>query len=187
MMHIQQFHSIPEFLSRDACEEIINCESNRVMDSYSTTIRGGISRFNPLDRFVKSGWMYKDRDNAALYARLWHAVNEVNDRAWKFELADIETLQYLDYGFLNHYGLHVDNGDDQVAKRKLSVIIQLNEPFEYVGCKTRIHSMSKRRYAADGLGDLTIFPSHLPHKVTPLLWGRRRCLVAWVRGERPLR
>lgn len=109
-------------------------------------------------------------------------VHDANKDFFKYDLVGfMESMQYLHYGEDiggGHYNWHLDCGPG-ISTRKLTVIVQLSDPSEYEGCDTEImfhNNVDKRK------GAVTIFPSYLPHRVTPLIKGNRDALVAWVNG-----
>src|SRR5210317_1601472 len=110
----------------------------------------------------------------------------LNDRWLNFDLnGEIEALQYLEYGFGQFYNWHTDSGHYEVATRKLTCIIQLSDPSDYVGGRLQIDSQTHLpngnfvKYAPKARGTAIIFPSHLRHIARPVLLGRRKALVAW--------
>ena len=149
-------------------------------------LKDGASIKQLFARNCKSGWMYTTPENEWLFTKVIDLMTRVNDRTFQFEIDHIEPLQYLEYGFGHYYNKHVDNGDAGVATRKLTMIIQLSHSNEYIGGKTSIDSMSSTRHAPRGRGSVAIFPSHLPHKAHPVWYGKRKVLVAWMRGKKPL-
>jgi len=188
MRHIQQF-TYGSFLEPYECDGVV---------SLSKDLRPGgvLSESNSwrdiLTRNVKSAWLYGNYETDSLYRRVMDQVEQMNDQFFQFDIDRMETLQYLEYGPLQFYRKHTDNADDRVANRKLTAIIQLSHPNDYWGGGLRIDSHTKingvqKNYAPKTRGSITLFPSHLPHVAEPVLWGTRRVLVAWFRGEEPLR
>ena len=85
-------------------------------------------------------------------------------------------------------GYVTDN--DSVGKvRKVSVTISLNEPGEYEGGNLKFdfgnHSEKKFHEVTEirPQGSMIVFPSFLPHCVTPVTKGTRYSLVLWCLGE----
>lgn len=184
-MHIQQWFSLQDIFNTDELNEITQLCS-RLPTQSASVINSGISFKNYLSRNCKSGWIMHDPETNWVYSRLLAKAVEVNDRTFKFEIDDIEPLQYLEYGPLQFYTKHVDNGDNHVATRKLTMVVQLSEPTDYLGGSLSIDSMAYARHAPRERGSVAIFPSHLPHKANPVWIGKRKVLVAWIRGKKPL-
>lgn len=185
MMHIQQWYALHDAFKPEEIDQMQALTDNLSVEE-ADVIRGGVSFRNLLSRNCKSGWLFEEPENEWLFARITDLIARVNDRTFRFEIDHIEPLQYLEYGFGQFYNKHVDNGDDEVATRKLTMIIQLSDKSEYLGGRTSIDSMAKSRHAPRERGSVAIFPSHLPHKAHPVWYGKRKALVAWARGKRPL-
>jgi len=95
----------------------------------------------------------------------------------------VEEIQFTEYKLFDHYSYHSDTSseDEEIAsKRLLSATVQLSDPSDYWGGHLKIDLGSKIFKAPDRQGTMTIFPSSLKHKVTPVLKGARYSLVLWV-------
>ena len=184
-MHIQQWFKLPSFFSDAECDEIIKYGRDSTLHFASVLDTSGLAA--RLTRNVKSNWIAHDKPNVTwLFDKVESCIRKVNDRTLKFELDHLESLQYLEYGPLQFYNTHVDNGADVVATRKYTAIIQLSHPMASSGGNLRIHSMNKERHAPRERGSVVIFPSHLPHRAKPVWYGKRKVLVAWMRGTNTL-
>lgn len=81
--------------------------------------------------------------------------------------------------------------DSMVGKvRKISLTINLNDSSEYEGGELKfdygVHAGSERIVTCDKIkpqGSIVIFPSFLPHCVTPVTKGTRYSLVLWTLGK----
>lgn len=135
-----------------------------------------------LEHCVETSWLYE---------RITTRVAGANQH-FMFELTGLlEGLQVIRYDapqepeqHAGHYDWHQDFGGDYMARRKLSVVAQLSEPDAYDGCRLTIMDPGPKElsgvYQQRGAG--VIFPSWLPHCVTPITRGTRHALVAWVHG-----
>lgn len=144
-------------------------------------------------------WLDADDDTWWIFERLDELVAGANEE-WGFDLVGFEEdLQYTRYdGPGDHYAWHRDGLDGDVSTRKLSVVVQLTEPGEYEGGALEfpdlvdLHaglpapdSAGHRSPGSDEfseLGTAVLFPAFEYHRVTPILAGQRRSLVAWVAG-----
>jgi len=78
-------------------------------------------------------------------------------------------------------------------QRKLSMIVQLSKPENYVGGDLRFNLRGLDGVNSDSVmspppefkqqGSIVIFPSFLWHKVEPITSGKRYSLVMWTLGE----
>jgi hypothetical protein len=122
-MHIQQWFSVKCF-TPDECDSIIGLGIRS--NPQRASVLGKSGRRQSICRTAKAGWVSPAYDTEWIYKRLWETVTHLNDRTFKFEIDTLEPIQYLDYTTLGWYDKHVDNGDDRVATRKLSISINLS-------------------------------------------------------------
>lgn len=81
---------------------------------------------------------------------------------------------------------HVDlGGQAELAHRKLTFVVPLNDPSEYEGGELQIHG-GETYGCKEGLvaGDAVVFPSFAMHSVTPVRRGSRYVAVGWLEGPR---
>jgi PKHD-type hydroxylase len=121
------------------------------------------------------------------YERLRDKATLANGDYFRYDLSGLhEHLVFLRYDFdpekPGKYEWHQDIGGAMSSLRKLSTVTQLSDPFDYEGC--RLHMFSNRDFDPGHVerGDTMIFPSYLPHCVTPIMRGRRYSLVSWITG-----
>ena len=138
------------------------------------------------DKFRKSNikWLPFDSKWECVIDKLMTQVIEANS-IWNFELKSIiDNIQYTEYeGNGGHYDWHLDIGPGSISHRKLSIVVQLSEPHEYVGGDLQIMTGAEYSTVPRGKGNVAIFPSFLLHKVVPLTSGNRKSLVLWVGGD----
>jgi PKHD-type hydroxylase len=121
-------------------------------------------------------------DMGWLYDKMYEYVKAANNDYFNYDLIGFyESMQLLHYGpdiGGGHYNWHRDCGPG-ISTRKLTVIVQLTNPINYEGCQVELDldgPICKTR------GSVTIFPSFITHRVTPLTSGYRDSLVMWVNG-----
>tara|TARA_B110000037_G_scaffold198785_1_gene237979 strand:+ start:39 stop:605 length:567 start_codon:yes stop_codon:yes gene_type:complete len=187
-MHIQKWFALHDFFKEPQLEEITKLTTEVTLNKASVMGKKGSSLKNFLARNCKSGWIHRDLQSDWLFKEILTCVHEINKRTLKFDLQDceIESLQYLEYGPFQFYRSHTDNGADGIATRKYSVSIQLSDENDYVGGNLTINGEGQARYAPRGRGSIAVFPSHLVHQARPVWIGKRKVLVAWIRGKKPL-
>ena len=137
---------------------------------------------NTRDSSIK--WLTPDDKHSWIYDTLIHYIQEANS-IWKFDLHTvIDDIQYTEYrGGGNHYDWHVDIGPGSISHRKVSVIVQLSDPSEYKGGELQINTGGQIKTIPQVKGSVTIFPSYLLHRVTPVTTGLRKSLVLWAGGN----
>jgi PKHD-type hydroxylase len=138
------------------------------------------------DKYRKSNikWLPFDSKWEWVIDRIMNQVVESNDAIWKFDLnAIIDNIQYTEYeGNGGHYDWHLDIGPGKISHRKISIVIQLSDPEDYVGGDLEIMTGSEHTKIPRGKGNVVVFPSFLLHRVVPLTSGNRKSLVLWVGG-----
>lgn len=120
-----------------------------------------------------------------VYERLSNQIMEANKALWQFNLHTIiDNIQFTEYeGNGGHYDWHLDIGPKSINHRKVSVVVQLSNPEDYVGGDLELHPGSNSFAVPRSKGAVVIFPSFILHRVTPLTSGLRRSLVLWAGGE----
>jgi len=126
---------------------------------------------------------------------------------------DGEVLQYTSYGEGGYYNWHVDQGlaglmvpPQKIANllltkeeaeqwvmmqaqcvRKLSFSLLLSDPSEFSGGDLQFNNIGQYAqsfFAPREMGQVVIFDSRIPHRVTKIKSGVRKSLVGWVVGPR---
>jgi PKHD-type hydroxylase len=138
------------------------------------------------DKFRKSNikWLPFDSKWEWVIDRIMTQVVEANNAIWNFDLSSIiDNIQYTEYeGNGGHYDWHLDIGPGKISHRKISIVIQLSDPSDYVGGDLEIMTGSDEVTVPRGKGNVVVFPSFLLHRVVPLTGGNRKSLVLWVGG-----
>ena len=128
------------------------------------------------------GWLTPSLETHNIFDCVATAIQSANTRKFGFSLTYIENIQYSEYKDGGHYTWHPDskissaNGDI----RKLSFSLLLNDEFEggelelFVGPEPTVIPLK--------VNQMAIFPSHVLHRVTPVLSGQRDTLVGWAHG-----
>ena len=121
-----------------------------------------------------------------LYNTLFEKVMAVNTVHFKYSINYAEVFQYSLYKEENagYYDIHTDTQlrNTSGSTRKISFSILLNDPSEFEGGKLLFHSTKDPIEAEMNKGDMMLFPSFLPHSVTPVTKGVRKSLVGWICG-----
>lgn len=130
------------------------------------------------------------RDNKKVpevYNPVVNAALAINNMHYKYNLSYIEPLQYSvyesdDQGF---YDIHCDTVFARSSNgfmRKISFSILLNDPSEFEGGDLLFHTTSSPFKVELKKNDMILFPSYVPHSVTPVTKGVRKTLVGWMCG-----
>jgi PKHD-type hydroxylase len=147
------------------------------------------SKATHLDRAVRAArvqWLFHKDVDPAIYRRL-HTLAVVANReqGWNFGFDGIaQYLQATQYGAGgDHYDWHLDWGGGRTQFRKISLVVHLSEPSEFTGGRLQLTWGSHPLECAPPAGSVTVFPSFLLHRVTPVTGGSRVAAVAWMLGQ----
>ena len=128
-------------------------------------------------------WIYFSEESSWLFIKLMKLIQITNNSNWNFDLIMAkEPIQYTEYTDDGHYDWHIDAGGGYMNQRKVSLSVLLSDPDEYEGGDLQIWPGGEIRTAERILGGVTLFPSCLLHRVTPVTKGVRKSLVFWVGG-----
>ena len=143
--------------------------------------------YDPTIRSSKVKWIPKSREFQGLYERIAQEIMMHNQQHWKFDLTTLrEQIQYTEYYAKDKgkYDWHLDIGSGWSSLRKISVTINLSDPKDYDGGVLEFNMGGKTiTQGSKAKGAITIFPSYLLHRVSPVTRGTRKSLVLWVGGN----
>jgi PKHD-type hydroxylase len=195
-----------EAVPKETCEAIVRAGLNkiptmgRIKGTKADTLNSSCQDPSVIDEIKQ----YRDSNvswlnERWLYELLQSHMDEANQRAgWNLDWDWSEDLQFTVYKPGQFYNWHADQNDqcydgdlatsNYAGKyRKLSVILSLSDPKDYVGGElefdmgklnpTRICSEIKPQ------GSIVVFPSFVYHRVHPVTWGTRYSLVMWTLGK----
>jgi|TARA_R110000803_G_scaffold73347_1_gene137167 PKHD-type hydroxylase len=142
-------------------------------------------------------------DDTWIYKEIHPYVHEANKSAgWNFEWDRSEPCQFTKYKLGQYYDWHCDSwgeaykekGPTKGKIRKLSVTCQLTDGSEYEGGELEFDFKDYEPHMRDedkhlkqaneilSKGSIIVFPSHLWHRVKPVMKGIRYSLVLWNLG-----
>ena len=110
-----------------------------------------------------------------------NALIDIN-KTFNYKLSGIQDIQYLEYHEGGKYDWHSDVGSGVASMRKISISWVLNKGF--VGGDLQFFGDGGEIVTYNSVpSKLVSFTSFLPHQITPVTKGIRKCIVAWVFGE----
>lgn len=132
-------------------------------------------------------WIHYNAEVDWLFRKLMSVTQDANRARYGFELSGfLEALQHTRYrsaekaeGADEFYDWHEDIGPHEMAKRKLSLVVQLSEPSDYEGGVLEVFGVNAPLATR---GTVVVFPAYVIHRVTPVTKGERRSLVTWTSG-----
>lgn len=140
------------------------------------------SKIDDLVRKSKIAWLSDTKKHECVYKKVTDIGLDINKKYFNYDIFDIEFLQYTVYtDDSNFYGIHTDYGQSQSC-RKLSITIQLSDSNDYEGGELVLYNSAEKYVAKKDKGSVIVFPSWLPHEVTPVTKGVRKSLVGWFIG-----
>ncbi len=181
----EAFAYAPNALTDDEIKLVEELASKSTMQGEGT-LENGIT--NTEIRQNKISWLEVNEESKNLYAKITNLVSGLNDKFFKYDLTEMEDLQYAEYHSetKGHYKPHSDDSYAYNLFRKMSLTIQLSEESEYQGGELLFYrfNINDTVIAPKTKGTLIVFPSFVIHEVTPVTQGLRKSLVSWVVGPR---
>ncbi|MGR3496098.1 2OG-Fe(II) oxygenase [Citreimonas sp.] len=175
-------HTIPDAFSAGDCARIIEMVSNAEPSDARLV---GRQRDHNLRR-ADLVWIDDIAGASWVMDRVVDAVAEANRQVYHFDIEGFdESAQVARYGAERegHFDWHADIGDGRLAsRRKLTMVVQLSDPDDYVGGVLEIMPSAQVSEACKTRGAATLFPSYLLHRVTPVSVGARHSLTIWAHG-----
>lgn len=154
-------------------------------DNYMNGLIGGSNSEGRSDEGYRSSnikWI----DDSYLNSLIMGYASQANRNAFGFDITGVWDIQYTEYHANQNgkYDWHYDTfwADGMQFDRKISVIIQLSNPKDYVGGDFEIDLQYPQPEGFKTQGSILAFPSFISHRVTQLTHGSRKSLVAWVEG-----
>ncbi len=133
-------------------------------------------------------WIGYDNQSKWLYDKVTNAAKSLNNELFEFELLGAQPFQYTIYESYEEgeYDWHCDSLVDKDGNiRKLSIVILLSDKNEFSGGSFLVSPTGgKPKEILMKKGRMIMFPSWVPHCVTPVLEGKRTSLVMWLYGKK---
>lgn len=184
------FANLEGVFTNQECDLIVDYNLNKHKDRLEKAkIFVKSAEENPLDRSIRESMISfmpnDDPEMKWLFQKMTDVVNNVNEKAFGYDLIALETLQFTHYnsktkGF---YTRHTDISDGLLS-RKLSCTLQLTDGDSYEGGNLLLHNSPEPDIVSRKKGSIVFFPSYVLHEVTPVTKGERNSLVSWVAGPR---
>ena len=174
--------------TEEECDRIIQIAN----DSYAASASVGGDSKGTVARKIRSAEIYSVEnieENKWIFDKVAKAVSVANAVHFDYDISHIEhSLQLIHYPsdaeVPGHYDWHVDAGNGTVATRKISFTAQLSNSDSYTGCDLVVDDHGNKIQAVRERGSISLFPSYMPHVVTPIKTGNRYALVIWIHGPR---
>jgi len=189
-MFLNSVHYIKEdAFSSSFCDQLMKENDQKKLELAK------IADGNSVNRKSYVTWL----NDTSLNTKIFDIIQSINQKTkWNFSLTELEPLQYTVYDVKNFYDWHIDTHTKPYNNgliRKLSFTICLNdnetENNNYTGGDFELclphpyHNKNKyfRFRKVFKQGTIIVFPSHIWHKVHPIISGTRKVLVGWVVGK----
>lgn len=134
-------------------------------------------------------WIQPDESTEWIFEKMNEIASKINFDKYQMDLDRFDGFQYSRYEEGGHYDWHTDIIDSPPGGlfRKLSFSLMLSDPEEYEGGELLLSIGGDEKTATPlkpQKGDLVVFYSHVPHKVSPVTKGQRITLVTWGLGDK---
>jgi hypothetical protein len=157
--------------SAEECDAIIRLAEAEKSGWARTLRRRASASYPSLLRY--SGLVVKaagDRKLARLFHELKDLVNSLNAQIWRYDISGRHECFVVRYDIGDQATQHCDVSDD-FCDRKILVLLQLSRGDAYQG--GRLEFGTPPTTAPREQGSVVAFPAWVPHRVTPILSGRR--------------
>jgi PKHD-type hydroxylase len=180
----EAFIWIADVFSKEEIELIINIGKNLPIEDGGVNNNGKAAYETRRSRI---SWIKPSVNTEFIFHKISDAIHRVNDAYYKFDLTEMEDIQFSEYdeSYQGMYRNHTDDGFEAVD-RKLSFSLQLSDPADYDGGELLMYrfKLDNPLEVPKQRGLLAAFPSWTIHEVTPVTRGTRYTLVGWCHGPR---
>ena len=179
------------YFDKATCEKIIaDAQSIPVQDAVIGTHENAKHDFD----YRRSKIRFINRDNPNfiwLFDTIWKTAIEANRDFFNIQISKLDYIQLAEYRSTDkgEYKEHHDvfwMNKDPYYHRKLSGVIQLSDPKDYVGGQLEITEgvTPLDKDDTNQQGSIIYFPSMFRHKVTPVTKGTRYSIAVWFDGPK---
>lgn len=177
--HVEDWAYFQGAFSPEECKKIIEIGNARIVDQ--SRVRGNNLAHEIRDS--KNSWIMPCEDSDWIFRRVTDIIVDLNSKFFKFDLFGfIEGFQFTRYDAPGgKYDQHIDRSLNTWT-RKLSFTLQLSDPKDYTGGDLELYYGKDPTIPKKEQGYVTVFPSYVLHRVTPVTKGTRYSLVAWITG-----
>ncbi len=179
---MQTVHTIPMGFSEAECDRILT-QRAAVTASDAKLVK---QNQNYNIRRAELVWLDDVSDTGWVMDRLIDLIRTTNRDIYDFDLREFsESVQVAHYDASRegHFDWHSDIGGGRIAaKRKLTLVAQLSAPGAYAGGALEVMPSTQIITTPTARGTVTIFPSYMLHRVTPVTSGTRTSMTVWAHG-----
>jgi len=184
--NVNLFAFADNVFSKEECEKIIKIGKKQGLQEAKVGVSEDIhiGKINKKTRDSKITWIIPSDKTNWIFEKITHVSKELNNKFFNFDIfGSIEGLQFTSYKAPGgNYGKHVDSAYG-ITIRKLSITIQLSEPYKYEGGELCLYNTEKPIILPKKQGQVIMFPSYVLHEVKPVTKGERISLVVWLTGK----
>ena len=175
----------------DYCDRLIKIALSRPASEAQIGTNDGIQADTSFRRssirFVNRG----DAELDFLFDDLWRLAIRANHDWFNVHISKLDYYQIAEYDgesrgeYKTHHDIFYMNGDPYYH-RKLSCVIQLSDPADYVGGDLTFEHVSAYpdREEMRQRGTAIFFPSFVRHAALPVTEGKRYSVAAWFDGPK---
>jgi len=176
------------YINKETCQKIID-------DCLLIPPENAVVGNNVVDESIRKSKVRflnkSDTKYSHIFDTLWKTAIEANNDFFNVHITRLNFVQFAEYdsSYQGEYKRHHDVfwiNNDPIYHRKLSCIIQLSDPNDYVGGDFEMTDGDSKP-DAEGIrqqGSIIYFPSMFYHKANPVLRGTRYSIAAWFEGPK---
>jgi PKHD-type hydroxylase len=175
-------------LTKEECEGIIAWKND---PNYGMQ-EGSIKDIDGYDKKYRVCNIYFDKrgpnNQPTILNKVIDTIMEYNQENYKFDCGGVLSGEWptlIEYNVGGKYDWHIDvfhtEATPITACRKISFTVMLSEPEDFDG--GRLEFQGGGVPPEMNQGDICLFPSYLPHRVTPVTRGQRNVVVGWIHGN----
>ena len=184
--HISWEYSVDNFLDNNdinLIDEYVNAHQSQLKKAEINSPENGLDyQYRRSDIM----WITDTQAMSVIYNKITRFILEVNSTHFKYSLNYIEPFQYSVYDSSNqgYYDIHCDSTLRNTSgwTRKISFSILLNDSSDFKDGDLALHITKNPVPLKQQKGTIVLFPSFLPHSVSPVTEGIRKSLVGWAGG-----
>lgn len=158
------------FLTEEECNEIIR----RGLDSEEFLETSSYNK--------KKNRFFEFQNNEVIFKKISDLIYKVNNKYYKYDMEISNAVELYKYETGDFFDYHMDLYKGIASRRKLTFLILLSDPYDYLG--GRLHFLSNSETDLPKVrGTIAIYPSFIMHKVTKVESGIRYSLGGECVGE----
>ena len=173
--HLSDYYLYTSVFTTEECQQILNL--SRLKDSTTLSHADKIIKILSLQKNTTTTWILK---------RIWEIALKTNKMYYDFDISTISESFLLECSKNSVFNWRTDIGKGSASTRKISIVLFLSDRVAYEGGQLSFRILEEYdeiKEIPQIQGNLLLFPSYLPYKITPVTRGIKYVLNTWVNGN----